>query len=142
MHSINLPELVSLEINADGLDDLLVMKHIKAPQLRVLQVQVQDGQGSCASMIGGIPRATHWIISLSESISLVTSKAIMPLFFFNCPKHIPLIFRHHMDHYAYFSLNQCHYLIRFMPTLGPCQAQHHHIHPIKLTQFRRSGERL
>jgi len=42
---INLPKLVSLEINADGLDHLRIMRHITAPQLMVLRVQVQDAPG-------------------------------------------------------------------------------------------------
>ena len=42
---IDLPKLVSLEINADGPDHLRIMRYIKAPQLLVLRVQVQDAAG-------------------------------------------------------------------------------------------------
>ena len=42
---ISLPSLVSLEINADTLDHLLIMRYIQVPQLRILRVQVQDGPG-------------------------------------------------------------------------------------------------
>jgi hypothetical protein len=42
---IKLPNLVSLEIQADTLDHLLIMRYIQVPQLRDLQVQVQDGLG-------------------------------------------------------------------------------------------------
>jgi hypothetical protein len=42
---IDLPKLVSLEINANGLDLLIIMGHIRVPQLRVLRVQVQDVPG-------------------------------------------------------------------------------------------------
>jgi hypothetical protein len=44
--SITLPSLISLEIIADIPDDLLVMAYIRAPQLRVLRVQVEDGPGT------------------------------------------------------------------------------------------------
>jgi hypothetical protein len=44
--SITLLSLVSLEIIADIPDDLLVIAYIKVPQLRVLQVQVEDGPGT------------------------------------------------------------------------------------------------
>ena len=43
---IDLPKLVSLEINADGLDHLLIMRYIRVPQLLVLRVQVQDVPGT------------------------------------------------------------------------------------------------
>jgi len=43
---IDLPNLVSLEINADGLDHLLIMRYIRVPQLLVLRVQVQDVPGT------------------------------------------------------------------------------------------------
>ena len=42
---IKLPSLVSLEIQAGTLDHLLIMQYIQVPQLRDLQVQVQDGLG-------------------------------------------------------------------------------------------------
>ena len=46
--SMTLPSLVSLEIIADSPDDLLVMRYIQVPQLRVLRVQVVDGPGTLA----------------------------------------------------------------------------------------------
>jgi hypothetical protein len=42
---IKLPSLVSLEIQAGTLDHLFIMQYIQVPQLRDLQVQVQDGLG-------------------------------------------------------------------------------------------------
>ena len=42
---INLPNLISLEIKADGLDHLIIMRCIQMPQLLDLCVQVQDGPG-------------------------------------------------------------------------------------------------
>jgi hypothetical protein len=42
---IKLPSLVSLEIQVDTLDHLLIMRRIQVPQLRDLQVQVQGGLG-------------------------------------------------------------------------------------------------
>lgn len=42
---IDLPKLVSLEINADGPDHLRIMRYIRVPQLLVLRVQVQDAPG-------------------------------------------------------------------------------------------------
>ena len=44
--SINYPSLVSLEIIAESPDHLFVMGFIRAPQLRVLRVQVEDGPGT------------------------------------------------------------------------------------------------
>jgi hypothetical protein len=43
--SIDLPNLVSLEVDANGLDDLLILRNIKVPRLRDLRVQVQDVPG-------------------------------------------------------------------------------------------------
>jgi hypothetical protein len=42
---IKLPNLVSLEIQADTFDHLLIMRYIRVPQLRDLQVQVQNDLG-------------------------------------------------------------------------------------------------
>ena len=42
---IILPNLISLEIKADGLDHLTIMRYVQVPQLRDLWVQVQDGPG-------------------------------------------------------------------------------------------------
>lgn len=42
---IDLPKLVSLEINADGLDHLRIMRYFRVPQLLVLRVQVQGAPG-------------------------------------------------------------------------------------------------
>jgi len=43
---IDLPKLVSLEINANELDHLLIMRYIRVPQLLVLRVQVQGVPGT------------------------------------------------------------------------------------------------
>ena len=45
LSSTTLPNLVSLEISAVTLDDLLVMRYIQMPQLRDLRVQAQKGSG-------------------------------------------------------------------------------------------------
>ena len=96
--SINLPELVSLEINADRLDDLLVMKHIRVPQLLVLRVQVQDGEGEL--------RRHDWRDTTSNPLEHISLRINIP--------------RDKQGNYAlaFFQLPQTHSLIISSPS-GP-----------------------
>ena len=67
---IDLPELVSLEINADSLDHLLIMSYIRVPQLLVLRVQVQD--------IPGKLHKFNWHDTISQTLDYISLQINVP----------------------------------------------------------------
>jgi hypothetical protein len=67
---IDLPKLVSLEINADGLDHLLIMRYIRVPQLLVLRVQVQDVPGKL--------RKFDWRDTIKQSLDHISLQINVP----------------------------------------------------------------
>jgi hypothetical protein len=70
---IYLPSLVSLEVNTGGFLNLDIMRYIRAPRLRVLRVQVRDGQGGQDTHNwGGITR--HLLDHVSLRIGMHSHK--------------------------------------------------------------------
>ena len=67
---IDLPEVVSLEVNADSLDHLLIMRYITVPQLLVLRVQVQD--------IPGKLHKFNWRDTISQTLDYISLQINVP----------------------------------------------------------------